>query len=67
MNLSALILEALRARGMTQAELASAIGMSPTQLARMLRNADHNYTVRTLTRIAAALDCRLSITLEENA
>lgn len=52
---------AMDERGMSQAEVAAASGIAPTQLARMLRDPDHNYTLRTLQRIAAALGADLSV------
>lgn len=60
------ILRAMRARDVTQAQLAHRIGMSPSLLGRMLRNPDHNYTVKTLERIAAALDAPLHISLGDD-
>lgn len=67
MTMTTRIKAAMQERGVTQSELAATTGMSPTQLARMLRDDDHNYTMRTLTRIAAALGTTLDIEFTDTA
>lgn len=50
-----------KAKGMTQSSLAKAIGTSQSVIAR-LEDADYSkYSVRTLQRIAAALDAELGV------
>ncbi|MEW6252325.1 MAG: helix-turn-helix transcriptional regulator [Planctomycetota bacterium] len=48
------LVEARKARGMTQVQLARRLGLPQSQISRIERNPDHT-TVRTLKRIAAAL------------
>jgi transcriptional regulator with XRE-family HTH domain len=46
--------------GITRAELADRLGVTPAAVTNMLRPG-HNFTVRTLERIAVALEGRLTI------
>lgn len=59
--------EALVARmeacGLTRSALAEKIGSSPAYVTKILRG-DTNFTVDTMTKIADALDCELSIDLQ---
>jgi transcriptional regulator with XRE-family HTH domain len=58
--------EALVARmeacGMTRSVLAEKIGTSPAYVTKILRG-DTNFTLDTMSKIASALDCELSISL----
>jgi transcriptional regulator with XRE-family HTH domain len=57
--------EVLRAKKLTQRELARRAGISEAQLSQIL-SATGNPTVRTLARIADAMDRRLWIRFEPN-
>lgn len=61
MTVSDKIKDLLDNHDLTQAEVADAMGMKPTLLARMLRDRNHNYTVKTLDRIASAVGVGLSV------
>jgi transcriptional regulator with XRE-family HTH domain len=60
-----LILAEMDTKGVNQTQLAEGIGMNRSQLSRMLRDPDHNYTVRTLRRIASALGTTLTIAFDD--
>jgi transcriptional regulator with XRE-family HTH domain len=53
-------------KGISQKELAQRLGMSPSQLSAIF-NADpeHNFTIKTLRRFAAALDVDLDVRLSD--
>lgn len=55
------ILTAMNARGMTQRELAKAIDTSEPYVSNLLRE-PFNPTLRTLCRICAVLDYRITVT-----
>jgi len=61
MSVTEKIKDLLHERDLTQAEVAAAMGMEPTLLARMLRDKNHNYTVKTLDRIASAVGVGLTV------
>lgn len=56
----------VQAAGMTKSELASRAGMRPSQVTRIL-SGDHNMTVTTMAKLAAALGAELQIGLSERA
>ena len=60
-GLTPAIRQEMARRGITTVELARASGMRLTLLARMLRDDDHNYTVKTLSRLADAMGAELSV------
>jgi transcriptional regulator with XRE-family HTH domain len=53
------IQERMRAEGVSKAELARRLGVSPAQISKLLNAATCNLTLRTLARVAHALDARL--------
>jgi transcriptional regulator with XRE-family HTH domain len=58
--------EALERRGISQSELAAAMGTSRTVVHRLLNGTDYSMNLRTLARAARALNVDLSIRLEES-
>lgn len=50
-------------QGISQAELARAIGTTQSGVARFENTAQCSFTLRSLARIAEALDCKLQVTL----
>lgn len=57
---------AMEEQGLTQAELAARAGMKPPALSRFLRTAS-NTTLRTIVRLAVALDLEVAELLMESA
>lgn len=57
-----LIATALAAKGMIQEDLAIALNVTPQRVSQIL-SGRYNFTVRTLQRIAEALDLKLKIDL----
>ncbi len=60
-HVSEKIKDLIDSRGKTQAEVAADMNMQPTLLSRMLRNKNHNYTVKMLSRIANAVGADLTV------
>jgi len=56
----------MKASGMTRSALAEKIGTSPAYVTKILRG-DTNFTLDSMTRIAEALGCELSIGLPPKA
>lgn len=69
MTMSEQIKELIAEKGMTQKQVAMEMQMDPTLFNRMLRDQDHNYTVKTLKRIADALgiDMTVAFTTDKKA
>ncbi len=61
------IREARLKKDMTQAELADAVGTTQSVISRLEDNGYAGHTMRTLERIAEALDLRLEIRLKPKA
>ena len=57
---------ARQSRGLTQAALAERVGVSRQQIA-LLEAPDANVTLRTLERVARAMDLTLEVTLRRNS
>lgn len=53
-----------KARGLDQKQIGDRIGMDDAQLSRILKG-DANITLRTMHKIARAVDCRLDIELTD--
>ena len=51
---------ALEQSGLTQRALAERVGVTEARISHVL-NAEGNMTIKTLARLAAALDCRLQV------
>jgi transcriptional regulator with XRE-family HTH domain len=63
LSLTGEFLERMELIGTTRTELASRLGVKPPRVTRILQGND-NFTLRTVSRIADALGCRLVVTLE---
>lgn len=61
-SLALVLADAMEASGLTQRKLASRLGLSEARISQIL-SADGNPTVKSLARLADALDCRLKIIL----
>lgn len=58
---------ALRERGLTGAELASALGVQPPLVSRWLSPAYHGHSMETLRRIAEVLDMEVEVKFKPRA
>jgi transcriptional regulator with XRE-family HTH domain len=66
MELTRLVLEAMEAQGVTQAELARRAGYQPSYVSRLLNNPE-NITMRTAFRLCNALDLELGFDIKPKA
>lgn len=64
LDLGIKIAEARHARNLTQRQLAELAGVTQPMIARLEQPSNHSATVRTLAAVAAALGCRLEVSLE---
>lgn len=64
-SFAALVTNALRRNGVSQNELARRAGMTPSAVSRMLDPGDdRSPTLRTMVRVAGALNMKLTIRME---
>jgi DNA-binding phage protein len=63
LSLTGEFLERMELTGTTRTELASRLGVSPPRVTRILQGND-NFTLKTVSRMAEALGCRVVLTLE---
>lgn len=59
------IIDALHDSGLSQRQLAERMRVSEARVSLLLRP-NANPTIKTLERIAAALNCKLSVSIERN-